>query len=63
MRKFLIRRLLYMILTVWVITLISFAVIQLPPGDFVTNMVSQMMGQDDADHVAEFVERGMSKIK
>lgn len=49
MRRFLIRRFLYMILTVWVITLISFAVIQLPPGDYVTNLVTEMtqQGMDD----------------
>jgi peptide/nickel transport system permease protein len=42
MWKYLARRSLYMIFTVWVITLISFAVMQLPPGDFVTNLVNQM---------------------
>ena len=36
MWKYLLRRTLYMIFTVWVITLISFWVIQLPPGDFLT---------------------------
>lgn len=45
MKKYLIRRFLYMILTVWVITLVAFAVIQLPPGDYVTNLVSEMMAQ------------------
>jgi peptide/nickel transport system permease protein len=43
MRSFLIRRFLYMLLTVWVITLIAFAVIQLPPGDFVANLVCEML--------------------
>jgi len=32
-----------MLFTVWVITLISFAIIQLPPGDFVTNLINQMI--------------------
>jgi peptide/nickel transport system permease protein len=32
-----------MIFTVWVISVIAFVVIQLPPGDFVTTMVSEMM--------------------
>src|SRR5215204_3680375 len=31
--------------TVWIITLIAFLVIQLPPGDYVTNLVSEMMAQ------------------
>jgi peptide/nickel transport system permease protein len=34
-----------MILTVWVITMIAFAVIQLPPGDYVSQLVTEMMGQ------------------
>lgn len=43
MKKFLLRRFLYMIFTVWVITIISFALIQLPPGDFVTTLVTNML--------------------
>lgn len=43
MWSYLLRRTLYMIFTVWVITVISFAVMQLPPGDFVTNLVNQMI--------------------
>jgi peptide/nickel transport system permease protein len=42
MWKYLLRRTLYMLFTVWVITLISFWVIQLPPGDYVTTLMSQM---------------------
>lgn len=34
-----------MIFTVWIISLISFAVIQIPPGDFVSNMIADMMAQ------------------
>lgn len=34
-----------MLITVWVITIISFLIIQLPPGDYVTNMVTEMMNQ------------------
>jgi len=43
MWRYLLRRFLYMLFTVWVITIISFVVIQLPPGDFVTNLVQQMI--------------------
>lgn len=43
MWKFLIKRSLYMLFTVWVITIISFEVIQLPPGDYVTSLVQQMI--------------------
>lgn len=34
-----------MLLTVWLISIISFAIIQLPPGDFVTNLVSEQLQQ------------------
>lgn len=45
MLKYLARRLIFMILTVWIITVIAFVVIQIPPGDYVTNMVTEMMSQ------------------
>lgn len=45
MLKYLARRLIFMILTVWIITIIAFVVIQIPPGDYVTNMVAEMMSQ------------------
>jgi peptide/nickel transport system permease protein len=44
-KKFLLRRFFYMIITVWITSLVAFAVIQLPPGDFVSNMVSEMTQQ------------------
>jgi peptide/nickel transport system permease protein len=49
MWQFILRRFTYMIFTVWVISVITFAVIQLPPGDYVSTMVSQMIqsGMDD----------------
>jgi peptide/nickel transport system permease protein len=50
MKRFIVRRFLYMILTVWVITLISFIVIQLPPGDYVSDLVTRIVGQG-ADEV------------
>ena len=43
MWRYLIKRSLYMLFTVWVISLISFEVIQLPPGDYVTSLVQQMI--------------------
>jgi peptide/nickel transport system permease protein len=39
-----------MIFTVWIISLVSFMVIQLPPGDYVSSLVSQMVAQG-ADEV------------
>lgn len=56
MKKYLARRLLYMIFTVWVITIISFGVIQIPPGDFVTNLISEMTLQGVDEISPEVVE-------
>ena len=57
MWQFIARRLAYMIFTVWVITLISFTVIQLPPGDYVTSLVSQMMSSGASDLPPDFEQQ------
>lgn len=49
MWNYLLRRLLTMVLTVWIISILVFIVIQLPPGDFASNMVSRMVSQTGAD--------------
>jgi peptide/nickel transport system permease protein len=41
MWAFLLRRLTYAVLAVLVISMVSFAVIQLPPGDYVTDMINR----------------------
>jgi peptide/nickel transport system permease protein len=46
-----------MVFTVWVITVISFAVIQLPPGDFVTNLVNQMIAIGGRELTPEYTEQ------
>jgi peptide/nickel transport system permease protein len=43
MWTYLFRRLTYMVFTVWIISVIAFTVIQLPPGDYVTSLVAQMV--------------------
>ncbi len=43
MWKYLLRRFLSMLFTVWVISLLAFAIIQLPPGDYVTTLVNQLV--------------------
>lgn len=48
------RRLLYMLMTVFIISLVAFVVIQLPPGDYVTSMVSQMLGSGAREISPEF---------
>jgi peptide/nickel transport system permease protein len=41
------RRVLLMIPTVFVISVVAFAIIQLPPGDYLTTIVSQLQAQGD----------------
>ena len=36
MSAYLVRRLLYMLILLWVITIVAFVIIQLPEGDFVS---------------------------
>ena len=43
MLGYILRRLLIAIGTVWVISVIAFAIIQLPPGDYVTSYIAQLM--------------------
>ena len=47
MLEFLIRRLLLLIPTVIIVSMISFVVIQLPPGDFLTSYVANLQSQGD----------------
>lgn len=42
MIAYIVRRLILAILTIWAITVISFVIIQLPPGDFVTSYIASM---------------------
>jgi peptide/nickel transport system permease protein len=57
MWKYLLRRSLYMIFTVWVISILSFIIIQLPPGDYVTDLMSQMISQSGQSLTPEFEQR------
>ena len=43
MISFAVRRLLLALLTIWAISVISFGIIQLPPGDYVTSYVANLM--------------------
>ncbi|MCX7720466.1 MAG: ABC transporter permease [Dictyoglomus thermophilum] len=42
MKEYLIRRILYMLLTLFFVSIIVFVVIQLPPGDFLTSYIAQL---------------------
>lgn len=43
MLAYILRRIFIAIGTVWVISVVSFAIIQLPPGDYVTSYIAQLM--------------------
>lgn len=45
MIKYMLRRVLYMIPTVFLISIASFVIISLPPGDYLTTLVTQMRAQ------------------
>lgn len=47
MTKFILKRLLMAIVTLWIITFVVFIVIQLPPGDFVDTMVTDMIAEGE----------------
>ncbi|MFW5836085.1 MAG: ABC transporter permease, partial [bacterium] len=42
MTTYIARRILYMIPTVIMISIVAFAIIQLPPGDYLTTLMAQM---------------------
>ena len=47
MAKYILKRVLYMIPTLFVISIISFTIIQLPPGDFLTSYVATLRSQGE----------------
>ena len=47
MGTWILRRILWMFPTLWVISLISFAIIELPPGDFVTSRMEAMIASGE----------------
>jgi peptide/nickel transport system permease protein len=53
MAKYIARRVLLMIPTLFVISIISFVIIQLPPGDFLSSYVAQLRQQGDSLDEAE----------
>ena len=43
MLMFILRRSLLALLTIWALSVISFVIIQLPPGDFVDTYIQELM--------------------
>lgn len=50
---YIIKRLGYGILTLWILSIVSFVIIQLPPGDYVTSYIAALEMQDDAVSIEE----------
>ncbi len=44
MLAYIVRRLLLALVTIWAISVLSFVIIQLPPGDYITSYIAQMAG-------------------
>jgi peptide/nickel transport system permease protein len=60
MLQFLVRRLLIAAVTIWVISIVSFVIIQLPPGDFLSFYVSNMSAMGESvpvDNLAAVQDR------
>lgn len=55
MLQFIIRRVLYMIPTLFVISIVSFVIIQLPPGDYLTSLVATMAATGETVDRAQLV--------
>ena len=59
MANYIVRRILIAMLTVWFVTIVSFVIIQLPPGDFITTYIIQLeelgsnVGEETAEHLRE----------
>lgn len=53
MLKYIIKRIIFMIPTVLIISMLTFFVIQLPPGDYLTKIVSQLEEQGQTIEMAE----------
>ena len=59
MLRYTFRRMLIMIPTLIVISLVTFVIIQLPPGDFLSNQIAELQSQGDkaATEKAEFLRK------
>lgn len=53
MGAFIVRRLFISLITIWAVTILSFAIIQLPPGDYVTTYIAQMSASGSQVSAAE----------
>ncbi|HEX3051776.1 MAG TPA: ABC transporter permease [Aggregatilineaceae bacterium] len=56
MAKFILKRLMYMVPMLFVVSLLVFVTIQLPEGDYVTSMIEQMRNQQGTNWSPQFEE-------
>lgn len=65
MAAYIVRRLILAILTIWAITVLSFVIIQLPPGDYVTSYIASMsasgVGVTEAEAQALRIQYGLDQ--
>ena len=60
MLNYLLRRALYAVMSIWAVSIISFFLINLPPGDYVTSYIAQLQNTgsiilaDEAENLREF---------
>ena len=61
MQSYIFQRLIYMIFLLWLVTIVTFIIIQLPPGDYLSTYISRLEAQSgntlDDDQVAALRER------
>ena len=55
MKKYIVQRLIYMLFVLWLVSVVTFVVIQLPPGDYLSTYISRLeqVGQDLTDEEVE----------
>ena len=59
MGQYLLKRFLFGLLTLWVLSMISWVIIELPPGDFVDLYVEELLGNMAGGALADMIESGM----
>jgi len=59
MKSYVFQRLVYMIFLLWLVSIVTFVVIQLPPGDYLSTYISRLeqAGQDLSDEEVENLRR------
>jgi peptide/nickel transport system permease protein len=56
MRRYLIQRFVYMIFLLWMVSIVSFVVIQLPPGDYLSTYISRLEQQSGGNFSEEEID-------